>query len=347
VLRANLSQPGAGEVTDVLQKHRKARLSPEEVNAYTSASEEVRKLTEQDAFLKKRHEATKQLNTSLKATADLTASGAAAVDYFGKSFKSLTDDEKNWIGNLLNGNEALARREEEMRHTAQIQQNYNLTQAKANNALYDAKIALEVVKQGSDVAAFALERFGVSWQRLGKAAREAIKELFKVEQAKRAYEGFADSLTSVFNNAFLNLRQGFGSFFKSIIQGFEQMLQEMAAKYLASQAAKLFLNLLGSAFGGKDAFAEILGSISGKAAGGPVYGGTPYLVGEHGPELFTPGRSGHITSNAQLAGAGGGAVTITMNIHATDAQSFRKSQHQIMADLDPRLVREASRRSGR
>jgi len=39
-----------------------------------------------------------------------------------------------------------------------------------------------------------------------------------------------------------------------------------------------------------------------KAAGGPVSGGDSYLVGEQGPELFTPGASGQITSNANLGG---------------------------------------------
>lgn len=37
--------------------------------------------------------------------------------------------------------------------------------------------------------------------------------------------------------------------------------------------------------------------IKGKAAGGPVAGGRPYLVGERGPELFVPGMSGSIVPN--------------------------------------------------
>lgn len=45
--------------------------------------------------------------------------------------------------------------------------------------------------------------------------------------------------------------------------------------------------------------------IGGKAAGGPVSGGTTYLVGEKGPELFTPGTSGSITPNDALGGGGG------------------------------------------
>lgn len=43
----------------------------------------------------------------------------------------------------------------------------------------------------------------------------------------------------------------------------------------------------------------------GKAAGGPVDMGQTYLVGEEGPELFTPSRSGSIIPNNRL-GTGGG-----------------------------------------
>ena len=37
-----------------------------------------------------------------------------------------------------------------------------------------------------------------------------------------------------------------------------------------------------------------------RAAGGPVEGGTTYMVGERGRELFIPGASGHIVSNQQV-----------------------------------------------
>jgi len=52
----------------------------------------------------------------------------------------------------------------------------------------------------------------------------------------------------------------------------------------------------------------------GKAAGGPVSGGTTYLVGERGPELFTPSASGTIIPNNRLGGGGGGSTyNITVN----------------------------------
>jgi hypothetical protein len=39
---------------------------------------------------------------------------------------------------------------------------------------------------------------------------------------------------------------------------------------------------------------------AGRASGGPVSAGTPYIIGEVGPELFVPQESGHILSNANM-----------------------------------------------
>lgn len=58
---------------------------------------------------------------------------------------------------------------------------------------------------------------------------------------------------------------------------------------------------------------------SGRAVGGPVVGGQSYMVGEKGPELFTPGNSGSITKNSQM---GGGAVTVNFSIVANDTTGF-------------------------
>jgi phage-related minor tail protein len=51
-----------------------------------------------------------------------------------------------------------------------------------------------------------------------------------------------------------------------------------------------------------------------RAMGGPVAGGSTYLVGERGPELFTPGTSGSITPNNAL----GGGANITVNVNGGD-----------------------------
>jgi hypothetical protein len=51
----------------------------------------------------------------------------------------------------------------------------------------------------------------------------------------------------------------------------------------------------------------------GRASGGPVSGGTTYMVGEQGPELFTPNSNGSIIPNGSLAAVGGGGSTYNLN----------------------------------
>lgn len=52
-----------------------------------------------------------------------------------------------------------------------------------------------------------------------------------------------------------------------------------------------------------------------RAGGGPVWGRSSFLVGENGPEIFTPRGAGTITSNARL---GGGGVTFgDIHVHGT------------------------------
>jgi hypothetical protein len=72
----------------------------------------------------------------------------------------------------------------------------------------------------------------------------------------------------------------------------------------------------GAEYGGLSEFdALTLAGISGtRANGGPVMGGGTYLVGERGPELFTPSSSGNITPN----GGFGGGANITVNVNGGD-----------------------------
>jgi phage-related minor tail protein len=64
---------------------------------------------------------------------------------------------------------------------------------------------------------------------------------------------------------------------------------------------------------------NVLRGIPFMAAGGPVSGGSPYVVGEKGPELFVPHASGTIVPNNKMgggSGSGSGSVTVNYNIAA-------------------------------
>ena len=55
------------------------------------------------------------------------------------------------------------------------------------------------------------------------------------------------------------------------------------------------------------------GMLRRRASGGPVMRGGSYIVGERGPEMFSPGVSGMITPNHEL----GGTTNIVVNVDAS------------------------------
>lgn len=70
-----------------------------------------------------------------------------------------------------------------------------------------------------------------------------------------------------------------------------------------------------------------------RAKGGPVQSGKAYVVGEQGPEVLTPGRSGHITPNRALGGVTvNQTISITVQGGGTDtsmADALRKIEAQL------------------
>jgi hypothetical protein len=89
-----------------------------------------------------------------------------------------------------------------------------------------------------------------------------------------------------------NAFQAFGQGVKAILV---QVIQKLAATaILAGILSAIFPGGLGGAQG----FSAIFGKLAGfRANGGPVSGGSPYVVGERGPELFVPAVSGSIVPN--------------------------------------------------
>ena len=80
----------------------------------------------------------------------------------------------------------------------------------------------------------------------------------------------------------------------------------------------------------------------GRRFGGPVSNDESYIVGENGPELFTPGATGRITSNEGMVKSG---QTINFNITATDARSV----DELIVQRKPMIVnmiRQATQERG-
>ncbi len=65
------------------------------------------------------------------------------------------------------------------------------------------------------------------------------------------------------------------------------------------------------------------GLFGGRASGGSVQKGQPYVVGEQGAELFIPNSSGQITQSARGTG-GSGTTNVNFNINATDVTGIKQ-----------------------
>lgn len=155
-------------------------------------------------------------------------------------------------------------------------------------------------------------------------------------------EGLADSVTpfqvavdatsAVFGNLENAISEfartgklNFGEFAKSIIA-------DLIAITLRTIILRTVLSAFGGMFGGGGAAAGgtqmtlnttgSFGTTRFAAAGGSIRANQQYIVGEKGPELFLPNTSGTMIPNNKL-GAMGGATSVTYNISAVDASSFK------------------------
>lgn len=112
----------------------------------------------------------------------------------------------------------------------------------------------------------------------------------------------------------------------------KSVIQDMLIMNMKLQAMTLLRGLLTSLFaptptGNAGQYALNFSGVKlggTRAMGGSVEGGTPYLVGERGPEVFMPAGSGTIIPNHKL-NDGAGVTNVTNNyINAIDAKSFEQ-----------------------
>jgi len=123
----------------------------------------------------------------------------------------------------------------------------------------------------------------------------------------------AEALEAAFERAGSRIEQALGRAARSGEADFSRMTDAILAD-LARLAAQQVIErplagLIDRALG---SIAGTATPAGGRAEGGPVQPGTAYLVGERGPEVFTPSQSGQI---GQIGTAGAGGQTV--NIHLT------------------------------
>jgi len=125
--------------------------------------------------------------------------------------------------------------------------------------------------------------------------------------------GLAESIGSVFSGG--DLKNVFSNFLSILGSGIQAIGKQVIALGVTAKAVKaalktIFVNPAAALIAGVGLVAvgaaikgiASKGIAGARALGGPVGAGRSYIVGENGPELFTPGVSGNIIPNGRLGG---------------------------------------------
>ena len=153
------------------------------------------------------------------------------------------------------------------------------------------------------------------------------------ESASSMFQDVGQVFKSSFSSAFSSIvdrtssvKDAFSSMVQSILSSLTKLFADQAMQSLFGGGSSGGSGILGAAF--KSFFsgpATPAGSLNfggPRAAGGPVSAGKSYLVGERGPELFSPGSSGAIIPSRDR----GGNIEVNVMNYGNSGVDVQKSQ---------------------
>ncbi len=176
--------------------------------------------------------------------------------------------------------------------TAEIAYKQNILALGEEEADQRRRIA-ELVAQGADPKLAA--------QKV-KDETEVNKKLLERQFLLQQEQQLLNAIGSTFTSTITGLIQGtndFNSSLQNVLKSLGNLLIQAGLQGLAGNDGRGF-------------FSFLTGSLGRRAMGGSVTAGQGYLVGERGPELFMPGRSGGIAP----AGSFGGMGNVVVNVDA-------------------------------
>ena len=240
----------------------------------------------------------------------------AAIAIREKTITELKDRMANARGNAKRGNVRLGKEVAEAREEIE-KLNQRLLEIPGELAAEKIIKASEAMGALRDITAQTSAQFQESFakkmQQYGKTVNDFGGQVGDI--VVKSFRGMEDALMRFVETGKL----GFREFARSIIADMTRIAIRQA---IIAPLMSGFSGWLGNTFGptkpsiGTQVGEDLAGHIENipkKARGGPVKGGGSYLVGEKGPELFTPGRSGGITPNHQL----GGSTSVVVNVDAS------------------------------
>ena len=168
------------------------------------------------------------------------------------------------------------------------------------------------------------------WNKSLPSTEENIKSL-----TNQGLNGLTDALTAGVTGA-ASFADAMKSMAKSVIDSLIKMLIQ---KYIVDAAFGFITGKIsGSLTTGSSNMQSNLdatnAALGGKAIGGSVQAGKPYMVGERGQEMFVPNQSGSIVPNNKLGSSGGGVVVNqTINVTTGIQSTVRAEIVQLMPQI--------------
>lgn len=150
----------------------------------------------------------------------------------------------------------------------------------------------------------------ISRERGNQLIAEAAKLMKDAEPAAQRLAEIGEAMQSSMESAFMGMIDG--------TMSAKDAFRSMAADIIKELYRVLVVQqLVGSFKTGGGGILGALAPVFGRASGGAVQAGQPYVTGEHGRELFVPSQNGRILSAAQTnnmqRGGGDGGVTVIQN----------------------------------
>lgn len=234
------------------------------------------------------------------ALADTSGLSVFALEQTGVAFGKLDDKTKILVRSQFELEKGIATRNITMNASKDAAANIANANALATISINEQSTALANLVSGNQIAIFAWEKYKVRLQDVNAETATAIKRDFQITKQIEKIKAVSEAFSGAFESAFKDLTHGFKSFAQSMIKGVEDMLVQIAAKFLAAKLTEsLFgatggggglFGMLGGLIGGGDASlkgASGIGGLFGKALGGGIAGGGGGGLGPGGSSLLS------------------------------------------------------------
>ena len=230
-----------------------------------------------------------------------------------------------------------------------------------DQTIKDTIEGLKILREQLNLVNEAQGQFGQSGVLAFSAINDKVKdlqdEMKALQDPIRQAISLSDTIATSFENSFKGIIKGtmtVADAFRNMLNKIADHFLDTAARMMANQLQQGILGLFTNLFSPRPFGNAPVGPLGNplsqhtdmtvgvRANGGSVMKGGSYLVGERGPEMFTPGSSGMITPNHAL----GGGTNVIVNVDASgssvegDEQQGRELGRLISVAVQSEIVQQ-------